>query len=69
MVVRSSPKKMGLNARCGDSFWTVQGWMFGDCFGQFDVEIMRLFSDSLGLELGLFSDTPKPKFRVPCVLL
>ena len=43
MVVRSSPKEMGLNAGCGDCLWTIQGWMFGDCFGQSEVEITDYF--------------------------
>ena len=63
MVVRSDPKKIGTNAGCGDCFWTVQGWMFGDCFRQSKAEITGLLSDNSGLELGLFSNSPEPKYR------
>ena len=34
-----------------------------DCFGQSGAEIMRLFSDNLGLNLGLFLDSLELKFR------
>ena len=33
-----------------------------DCFGQSEAEIMGLFSDSLGLNLGLFSNSSEPEF-------
>ena len=39
MAVYSSPKEMGPNVGCGDCLRIVQGWMFGDCFGQSEVEI------------------------------
>ena len=51
-AVKSNPKEIGKNAGCGDCFWTVHCWTFGDCFRQYEVEITLLFSDSPGLNLG-----------------
>ena len=61
--MHSNPKEMGLNALCENCFWTVHDWTFEIVLDSPRLKFTRLFSDSLGLNVGLFSDSLEPKFR------